>query len=65
MNRPAGMEDWAWAAIRKLRADVRDRVLERSAIVWFGGGVAKTPAEADAIALAQEAGIHRELPGVG
>lgn len=52
------------AALRKLTPDVRDRVLERAAILITHAGV--DPDEADERALLLEAGVRipRTLPGV-
>lgn len=47
--------EMAWAAIRKLADDVRDRVLERAAIKIYQGGI--PPEEADIQALREEAGV--------
>lgn len=44
-----------WERIGKLRQDVRDRVLERAAILIYEAGLA--PADADERALAEEAGV--------
>lgn len=54
MKPPADMEPDAWRVISRLRVDVRDRVLERAAILIHEAGLA--PAEADARALAEEVG---------
>ena len=55
MIRPQGMTADTWTRIGKLRSDVRDRVLERAAILIFDAGL--SPSEADERALAEEAGI--------
>ncbi len=55
VTRPQGMAAAAWDRIGKLPSDVRDRVLERAAILIFEAGLA--PADADERALAEEAGI--------
>lgn len=52
MTRPEGMTEATWRAIQRLPIDVRDRVLERSAIKAADG----TPWEqADREAMAEEA----------
>ena len=53
MKAPGGMAPETWTRISKLPADVRDRVLERASILYYGGAV-KTLAEADERALAEE-----------
>lgn len=55
MSRPEGMSRDVWERIGRLRADVRDRVLERSCLIFLGGGAASW-AEADERALAEGAG---------
>lgn len=53
-SKPQGMSDLVWRAIGKLRGEVRDRVLERSAIKAASG----TPwQQADREALQEEANI--------
>lgn len=61
MKSPYGMAPDAMVRIGKLRSEVRDRVLERSAILIFDAGL--SPHEADERALAEEAGVatQREL----
>ena len=64
MIRPDGMGPDVWARIGKLRADVRDRVLERAAILIAEG---IPPNVADERALSEEAGvsIQQSIGGVG
>jgi len=54
-----------WDRIVRLPSDVRDRVLERSAIIYYGGAAVSLQ-EADERALSEEAGIHvqQSLGGV-
>lgn len=54
MKPPSDMSEDAWRIISRLTSAKRDRVLERAAILIFEAGLA--PAEADARALAEEAG---------
>ena len=63
MSRPEGMSADVWTRIGKLRADVRDRVLERAAILIAEGIPASV---ADERALAEEAGqpTQKGLGGV-
>jgi hypothetical protein len=61
--RPDGMSAKVWETIGKLPPDKRDRVLERAAILIFQAGVA--PADADARALAEEAGISTQYSLIG
>lgn len=49
---PEGMTEATWRAIGKLRADVRERVLERSCIIHASGRVSWE--EADHMAFEQE-----------
>jgi hypothetical protein len=63
VTRPDGMTAKVWERIGKLPADVRDRVLERAAVLIFQAGVA--PAEADARALAEEAGVATQYSLIG
>lgn len=46
----------AWDRIARLRTDVRDRVLERAAILITHAGL--SPEDADERALAEEAGVQ-------
>jgi hypothetical protein len=48
-----GMTADTWAEISRLPPDIRDRVLERSCLLYYGGAV-DTWQEADAGALAIE-----------
>jgi hypothetical protein len=51
---PAGMSLDVWTRIGRLSGEVRDRVLERAAILIYEAGL--EPSAADARALAEEAG---------
>jgi hypothetical protein len=51
---PTDMSASAWTRVSRLPADVRDRVLERSAILHFEAGL--PVAEADERALREEVG---------
>lgn len=53
----------AWERISKLRPDVRDRVLERAAILIFEADI--PPGDADERALAEEAGLPTQRSLVG
>lgn len=53
-DRPHSMTADAWTRISRLPADVRDRVIERSALIYYGGAAASLE-EADERALAEEA----------
>lgn len=61
-GRPQGMALALWTRISKLPTDLRDRVLERSAILIFEAGV--DPAVADEAALVLEGVDIPRLPGV-
>lgn len=47
-----------WERIARLSLGMRDRVIERAAILIHDAGL--TPAEADERALAEEAGVHAQ-----
>lgn len=55
MGRPSDMSKATWERVAKLPPDKRDRVLERSAILIYQGGLA--PEDADERALAEEGGV--------
>jgi len=63
MRFPEGMTAETWARIGKLRPDVRDRVLERAAILIYEAGL--HPADADERALLEEAGEATQQRMVG
>lgn len=62
MSRPAGMPLTAWQRIGKLPSDIRDRVLERAAILIYEAGL--SPTLADERALVLEGIVAPTLPGV-
>lgn len=63
MRPPGGMAPATWARISKLPSDVRDRVLERASILYYGGAAA-TLEEADDRALAEEGPQQQTIGGV-
>lgn len=63
MKFPEGMHASTWARIGQLREDVRDRVLERAAILIYQAGL--SPEEADERALLEEGHVPTQRSLLG